>query len=52
MDTDLQNNKDNKGSGYLTALGAWALAFGCAVGWGAFMMPGNTFLPIGGPIGT
>ena len=52
MDTDLQNNKELKGSGYLTALGAWALAFGCAVGWGAFMMPGNTFLPIGGPIGT
>lgn len=36
---------------YLSPLGAWALSFGCAVGWGAFMMPGNTFLPIGGPIG-
>ena len=32
--------------------GAWALAFGCAVGWGAFVMPGNTFLPIAGPVGT
>ncbi|MBQ7645999.1 MAG: APC family permease, partial [Clostridia bacterium] len=37
---------------YLSLIGAWALAFGCSVGWGAFVMPGNTFLPIAGPIGT
>ncbi len=37
---------------YLTALGAWALAFGCSVGWGSFIMPGTTFLPIAGPVGT
>ena len=37
---------------YLSTLGAWALAFGCAVGWGAFVMPGTTFLPIAGPLGT
>ena len=37
---------------YLTALGAWALAFGCSVGWGAFVMPGGTFLPIAGPVGS
>ena len=37
---------------YLSPLGAWALAFGCSVGWGAFVMPGNTFLPIAGPVGT
>ena len=37
---------------YLSALGAWALAFGCAVGWGSFVMPGSTFLPVAGPIGT
>ena len=36
----------------ITPLGAWALSLGCAVGWGAFMMPGNTFLPIAGPLGT
>ena len=36
---------------YLSPLGAWALAFGCAVGWGSFVMPGNTFLPIAGPVG-
>ena len=32
--------------------GAWALAFGCAVGWGAFVMPGNVFLLKAGPLGT
>ena len=37
---------------YLGLVGAWALAFGCSVGWGSFVMPGTTFLPIAGPIGT
>lgn len=36
---------------YLSPLNVWALAFGCAVGWGAFVMPGTVFLPIGGPLG-
>ena len=36
----------------MTPLNVWALAFGCAVGWGAFVMPGTTFLPIAGPLGT
>ena len=45
--------KDGSGlKKYLTPLGAWALAFGCAVGWGSFVMPGTTFLPIAGPLGT
>ena len=39
-------------SHYLSPVAAWALSFGCAVGWGAFVMPGTTFLPIAGPIGT
>ncbi len=39
-------------SKYLSPLGAWALAFGCAVGWGAFVMPGTTFLPMAGPLGS
>ena len=39
-------------SAYLSSIGAWALAFGCSVGWGAFVMPGTTFLPIAGPLGT
>jgi len=37
---------------YLSPLGLWALSFGCSVGWGAFVMPGTTFLPIAGPVGT
>ena len=37
---------------YLGILGAWALSFGCSVGWGSFVMPGTTFLPIAGPVGT
>ena len=37
---------------YLSPLDVWAIAFGCAVGWGAFVMPGTTFLPIAGPLGT
>ena len=37
---------------YLGILGAWALSFGCSVGWGAFVMPGTTFLPVAGPVGT
>ncbi len=36
----------------VSPLGAWALAFGCSIGWGAFVMPGSTFLPIAGPLGT
>lgn len=37
---------------YLTSIGAWSLAFGGAVGWGSFVMPGTTFLPLAGPVGT
>ena len=39
-------------SPYLSSAGVWALAFGSSVGWGAFVMPGTTFLPIAGPAGT
>ena len=33
-------------------MSVWALAFGCIIGWGAFMMPGTTFLPTAGTLGT
>jgi signal transduction histidine kinase/CheY-like chemotaxis protein len=33
-------------------LGAWALAFGCAVGSDAFVLPWTTFLPKAGPLGS
>ena len=50
----LPSNAEGKTSSraYLTPLGAWALSFGCSVGWGAFVMPGTTFLPVAGPVGT
>ena len=37
---------------YLSPLDVLAIAFGCTVGWGAFVMPGTTFLPVAGPMGT
>ena len=37
---------------YLSLLDVWAMAFGCMVGWGVFAMPGTTFLPVAGPLGT
>jgi len=50
------NSQPNQGkrtwTPYLSAIGAWALAFGCSVGWGSFVMPGNTFLPLAGPVGS
>ena len=46
------NQHKQQAAAYLTPLGAWALAFGCSVGWGAFVMPGTTFLPVAGPVGT
>ena len=36
----------------MSPLDMWAMAFGCMVGWGAFVMPGGTFLPLAGPAGT
>ena len=47
------NNPDNKKTvGGFSTFSMWALAFGCAVGWGSFVMPGTTFLPIAGPLGS
>ncbi len=46
------SKKEKSAPAYLTALGAWALAFGCSVGWGSFIMPGTTFLPVAGPVGS
>ena len=48
---------DNKSSGEglqrkLSPLNVWALAPGSIIGWGAFVMPANTFLPNAGPLGT
>ena len=37
---------------YLSSLDVWAISFGCILGWGTFVMPGTTFIPIAGPVGT
>ena len=37
---------------YLSRLDVWALSLSCIIGWGAFVMPGTTFLPVAGPLGT
>ena len=37
---------------YLSPTDVWALSLGCIIGWGAFVMPGTTFLPVAGPLGT
>ena len=36
----------------LTPLNVWSLAFGCVIGWSAFVMPGGVFLINAGPLGT
>lgn len=49
----MQDNRAYSGyDRYLSPLDVWAIAFGCTVGWGAFSMPGTTFLPVAGPLGT
>ena len=35
----------------LSMISVWALSFGCSVGWGSFVLSGNTFLPHAGPLG-
>ena len=51
---NISSEKQNGNSlaAYLSPLAVWALAFGCSVGWGSFVMPGTTFLPFAGPVGT
>ncbi|MBR1671479.1 MAG: APC family permease [Fretibacterium sp.] len=36
----------------LTPFSVWALAFGCTIGWAAFVMPGTVFLRRAGPMGS
>ena len=48
----MEKNKIYKYDRYLSPLDVWAIAFGCTVGWSAFIMPGSTFLPVAGPLGS
>ncbi|MBQ7187849.1 MAG: amino acid permease [Kiritimatiellae bacterium] len=43
---------NGKSSYRISPLTAWAFAFGTAVGWGSFAMPGTMLLPMAGPLGT
>ncbi|MBO6109031.1 MAG: amino acid permease [Eubacterium sp.] len=36
----------------LSKINVWALAFGSIIGWGAFVMPADSYLPLAGPLGT
>lgn len=45
-------NKQVKLERKLSPVNVWSLALGCIIGWGAFVMPGNTFLGKAGPLGT
>ena len=45
-------NNSSSFAKYLTPMGAFALAFGSSRGWGSFVMPGTTFLPSAGPLGS
>jgi len=42
----------NKLQKHLSPTHVWALAFGCIIGWGAFINPGKKFLPNSGVEGT
>ena len=48
----MEHSEERKGlDRYLSAMDVWAMALGCMVGWGAFVMPGTSFLPVAGPAG-
>ena len=47
----MENNKVSMEKN-LSSFNVWALALGSIIGWGAFVMPADTFLPNGGVLGT
>ena len=52
MNNTMEKQNRNGLEHYLSPVHVWALSFGCAVGWGSFIMPGTIFLPKAGPVGT
>ena len=50
--SEIKKSLKQKSSSRIDAFYLWALSLGLAVGWGAFVMPGATFFPLAGPIGT
>lgn len=51
MDTSPENRLSESDS-HFSATSAWAISFGCIIGWGSFLMPGTTFIPLAGVGGT
>lgn len=48
----MEKNTEIKLERKLNPLNVWSLALGSIIGWGAFVMPGTTFLPKAGTLGT
>ena len=48
----IENNSNSGFTRYLTPIGVFALAFGSSLGWGSFVLPGISFLPSAGTLGT
>lgn len=48
----MKNDSDLQLERKLKPINVWALALGSIIGWGAFVMPGTTFLPKAGTLGT
>lgn len=48
----MENKDQVKLERKLNPINVWALALGSIIGWGAFVMPGTTFLPKAGTLGT
>lgn len=46
------SDMNNKLERRLTVFNVWSFAFGCVIGWSAFVMPGTVFLPGAGTLGT
>jgi amino acid transporter len=43
---------DNSKEWNVGGISVWAMAMGCIVGWGAFIIPGTTLIPNAGPLGS
>lgn len=48
----MKTNQELKLERRLNPINVWSLALGSIIGWGAFVMPGTTFLPKAGTLGT
>ncbi len=54
MASDQSSVNDNHTglSPYVSPLAAFSICVGCAIGWGVFVMPATTLLPLSGPLGS